>query len=203
SATTFSPTGTSASGWSCSATWGSGPSAAFSAGGWRVGGEVRFSDDPSDSGGALHSGGAMRRSRLVVLGVVLALAMAACGSRTTAAQKLEALGAGRNGNGGASNENLAGSEGGGGATGGAAAGKSSAAGGASGKSAFSGDNGGSTDVGVTGNSITVSNVSILTGPVPGLFAGAFNGTDAYFQYINSQGGVYGRQLKVLPRDDQF
>src|SRR5581483_7205075 len=223
SATTFSPTGTSASGWSCSATWGSGPSAAFSAGGWRDGGEVRCSDDPSDPGGALHSGGAMRRSRLVVLGVVLALAMAACGSRTTAAQKLEALGAGRNGNGGASNENLAGSEGGagatgdngvaagatgangagGGATGGAAAGKSSAAGGASGKSAFSGDNGGSTDVGVTGNSITVSNVSILTGPVPGLFAGAFNGTDAYFQYINSQGGVYGRQLKVLPRDDQF
>jgi ABC-type branched-subunit amino acid transport system substrate-binding protein len=165
----------------------------------------------------------MRRSRLVVLGVVLALATAACGSRTTAAQKAEALGAGRNGNGGSGTESLTGGEGGGGtaadngvaagsngatgagggATSGAAAGKTGGATGASGKSAFSGDNGGSTDVGVTGNSITVSNVSILTGPVPGLFAGAFNGTDAYFQYVNSQGGVYGRQLKVLPRDDQF
>jgi ABC-type branched-subunit amino acid transport system substrate-binding protein len=162
----------------------------------------------------------MRRSRLVVLGMVLALATAACGSRTTQAQKLEALGVGRNGGGGAGNENLAGVEGGGGTDNGAATGANGASsaagatgGGANGKSAtgsnaaskggFSGDNGGSTDIGVTGNSITVSNISILTGPVPGLFAGAFNGTDAFFQYQNSQGGVYGRQLKVLPRDDQF
>ena len=167
----------------------------------------------------------MRRSRLVVVGVVLALAAAGCGSRTTRAQKLEALGAGRNGGASAGNENLGGdvgpggstdngaaaagpngatSSGGGGAT--AAASNGNSGGGSSPggpKGGFSGDNGGSTDVGVTGNSITVSNVSILTGPVPGLFAGAFNGTDAYFQYINSQGGVYGRQLKVLPRDDQF
>jgi ABC-type branched-subunit amino acid transport system substrate-binding protein len=165
----------------------------------------------------------MRRSRLVVLGLALALATAACGSRTTAAQKLEALGSGRSNGGSGSNENLTGGDSGGGAgsasgvaagtnggaagggaTGGAAAAKSGgASGGAAAKGGFSGDNGGSTDVGVTGNSITVSNVSILTGPVPGLFAGAFNGTDAYFQYVNSQGGVYGRQLKVLPRDDQF
>src|SRR3954454_8291869 len=165
----------------------------------------------------------MRRSRLVVLGLALALATAACGSRTTTAQKLEALGSGRNGGGGGQgNENLTGAEGGatgtdsgvaagangsggsGGATGGAsAAGKSGAASGSAGKGGFSGDNGGNTDIGVTGNSITASNVSILTGPVPGLFAGAFNGTDAFFQYQNSQGGVYGRQLKVLPRDDQF
>jgi ABC-type branched-subunit amino acid transport system substrate-binding protein len=162
----------------------------------------------------------MRRSRLVVLGMVLALATAACGSRTTAAQKLEALGAGRNSNGGAG-ENLVGGDAnqggsdaalGGGtnngsstghnATGVAGSNKNSGSN-ANTKGGFSGDNGGSTDVGVTGNSITVSNVSILTGPVPGLFAGAFNGTDAFFQYQNSQGGVYGRQLKVLPRDDQF
>jgi ABC-type branched-subunit amino acid transport system substrate-binding protein len=163
----------------------------------------------------------MRRSRLVVLGITLALATAACGSRTTTAQKLEALGSGRNGGaGGAGNENLTGGEAGAagtdagaaggatgagasGATGGAAASKAGGASGSAAKGGFSGDNGGNTDVGVTGNSITVSNVSILTGPVPGLFAGAFNGTDAFFQYQNSQGGVYGRQLKVLPRDDQF
>ena len=64
-------------------------------------------------------------------------------------------------------------------------------------------NGGSTDVGVTADSITAANVSILTGPVPGLFAGAVNGTDAFFQYQNSLGGVYGRQLKLIPADDQF
>src|SRR5204862_8117681 len=81
--------------------------------------------------------------------------------------------------------------------------KGAAAGGAAQGGGFSGNNGGNTDVGVTGNSITVSNVSILSGPVPGLFAGALNGTDAYFQYQNSQGGVYGRQLKVLARDDAF
>jgi ABC-type branched-subunit amino acid transport system substrate-binding protein len=166
----------------------------------------------------------MRRSRLVVLGLVLALAAAGCGSRTTRAQKLEALGAGRNGGTGAGTQSLLGGDNGGGSTdngsaagaggatssGGSATGAASSGGSSSGgsnagaaKGGFSGDNGGSTDVGVTGNSITVSNVSILTGPVPGLFAGAFNGTDAYFQYVNSQGGVYGRQLKVLPRDDQF
>src|SRR6266568_2921627 len=163
----------------------------------------------------------MRRSRVVVLGMVLALATAACGSRTTDAQKLEALASGGKGGGGAGNENLAGVEGSGGSDSGTAAGATGANGATSGanggalggktagpnsgtsKGGFSGDNGGSTDVGVTGNSITVSNVSILTGPVPGLFRGAFNGTDAYFQYQNSQGGVYGRQLKVLPRDDQF
>src|SRR5438067_3966591 len=151
--------------------------------------------------------------------MVLALATAACGSRTTAAQKREALGSGRNGGAGGSNENLAGTEGvggsdaaaaaatganaGGGATGGPASGKTAGPNNAASRGGFSGDNGGSTDIGVTGNSITVSNVSILTGPVPGLFAGAVNGTDAFFQYQNSQGGVYGRQLKVLPRDDQF
>jgi ABC-type branched-subunit amino acid transport system substrate-binding protein len=152
--------------------------------------------------------------------VVAALATAACGSRTTNAQKLEALGSGRNGGAGAGNENLAGEAGtagtdAGGAAGANGAGGAAGAGGAGGAAkgaaassaakagGFSGDNGGNTDIGVTGNSVTVSNVSILTGPVPGLFAGAFNGTDAFFQYQNSQGGVYGRQLKVLPRDDQF
>lgn len=64
-------------------------------------------------------------------------------------------------------------------------------------------NGGATDVGVTATSITAANVSILTGPVPGLFAGAVNGTDAFFQYQNSLGGVYGRQLKLAVGDDGF
>jgi len=47
------------------------------------------------------------------------------------------------------------------------------------------------------------NISILSGPVPGLFQGAPYGVEAYFDYINSKGGVNGRQLKVDSYDDAF
>ncbi|HEY2301698.1 MAG TPA: ABC transporter substrate-binding protein [Acidimicrobiales bacterium] len=57
------------------------------------------------------------------------------------------------------------------------------------------------DVGVTPTQITLGNVSTLTGPIPGLFAGGPAGTDAYFQYINSQGGVFGRKLVLKTGDD--
>lgn len=59
------------------------------------------------------------------------------------------------------------------------------------------------DVGITPNSVTVGNVSILSGPIPGLFQGAPNGVDAFFAYQNSQGGVNGRQLKLKSSDDAF
>ena len=58
-------------------------------------------------------------------------------------------------------------------------------------------------VGITSNSVTVGNISILSGPVPGLFQGAPYGVEAYFDYINSKGGVNGRQLKVDSYDDAF
>ncbi|HEV7687241.1 MAG TPA: ABC transporter substrate-binding protein, partial [Acidimicrobiia bacterium] len=94
--------------------------------------------------------------------------------------------------------------GGGGGGGGALNGPASAAG----PNAVSapppaGGNGGATDVGVTGNTITVGNVSDLGGPVPGLFQGGPYGTQAYFDYVNSQGGVYGRNLKLVTADDQL
>ena len=57
------------------------------------------------------------------------------------------------------------------------------------------------DVGITPTQITIGNVVTLTGPVPGLFAGGAAGTDAYFQYINSQGGVNGRKLVLKTGDD--
>ncbi|HVX09181.1 ABC transporter substrate-binding protein [Humibacter sp.] len=66
-----------------------------------------------------------------------------------------------------------------------------------------GGNGGATDVGVTATTITVGNVATISGPVPGLFRGASAGVQAYFAYINSQGGVNGRQLKVDAHDDGF
>jgi ABC-type branched-subunit amino acid transport system substrate-binding protein len=66
-----------------------------------------------------------------------------------------------------------------------------------------GGNGGATATGVTSNSVTVSTVATLSGPVPGLFQGAVAGVKAYFAYVNSQGGLFGRALKVDPKDDAF
>ena len=57
--------------------------------------------------------------------------------------------------------------------------------------------------GITKNSVTVGNISIISGPVPGLFQGATYGVEAYFDYINSQGGVNGRKLYVKSFDDAF
>ena len=61
----------------------------------------------------------------------------------------------------------------------------------------------SSNTGVTKNSVTVGNVSIVSGPVPGLFEGAPVGVKAYFSYINSKGGVNGRKLLVDAKDDAF
>jgi ABC-type branched-subunit amino acid transport system substrate-binding protein len=57
--------------------------------------------------------------------------------------------------------------------------------------------------GITKNSVTVGNVSTISGPVPGLFEGAPIGAKAYFAYINSKGGVNGRKLDVQSMDDSF
>lgn len=65
-----------------------------------------------------------------------------------------------------------------------------------------GGNGGATDVGVTDTAITIGTVASLSGPIPGLFEGAVNGTNAYVKYVNSTGGVHGRQLKLAVGDDQ-
>jgi ABC-type branched-subunit amino acid transport system substrate-binding protein len=145
------------------------------------------------------------------------LTATACGSRANNDQITEALGT----SGGAAGSRTAngvtgagtGTAAGGQALGTGAAGTNGDTGGAGtgtdggtgdpGTTLPAGGNGGATDVGVTADSITVGNVSILTGPVPGLFAGAVNGVDAYFAYQNSQGGVFGRQLKMQASDDQF
>jgi ABC-type branched-subunit amino acid transport system substrate-binding protein len=66
-----------------------------------------------------------------------------------------------------------------------------------------GGNGGATDIGVTGNSVTFGSVATLSGPVPGLFQGTVYGARAYFAYANSLGGVYGRQVQLTAADDQL
>jgi ABC-type branched-subunit amino acid transport system substrate-binding protein len=57
--------------------------------------------------------------------------------------------------------------------------------------------------GVTAKSITVGSISDISEPIAGLFEGAKVGTEAYFAYINSQGGVNGRKLVLNGMDSAF
>ena len=57
--------------------------------------------------------------------------------------------------------------------------------------------------GITAKTVTVGSISDISSPVPGLFAGAKTGTEAYFAYVNSQGGVNGRKLILNGMDSAF
>jgi ABC-type branched-subunit amino acid transport system substrate-binding protein len=57
--------------------------------------------------------------------------------------------------------------------------------------------------GVTPTTITVGQITTTSGPVPGLFQDANDGLDAYAAYINANGGIAGRTLKVIHADDAF
>ena len=162
----------------------------------------------------------MRSTKGAAILVAMMLVTAGCGARLTKAQLAKAAAGGgqnvavgaANGDEGAAAAGDQGSATGGGSTSGGG-GTGGAAGGAAGKTAGGqqaqaaasscGANGGNTDVGVTADKITLANVSLLTGPVPGLFKGAKDGTQAFFSYQNSLGGVCGRKLQLDPRDDQF
>jgi ABC-type branched-subunit amino acid transport system substrate-binding protein len=67
-----------------------------------------------------------------------------------------------------------------------------------------GGNGGATDVGVTEDTVTVANVSDISGAVPGIFEDAQLAAAAYAAYHNaSEGPIYGRQLEFLPLDSRL
>jgi ABC-type branched-subunit amino acid transport system substrate-binding protein len=55
--------------------------------------------------------------------------------------------------------------------------------------------------GVSADAINVGGVASKTNPLGGNYADAFVGAQAYFDMINSQGGVYGRQLKITEQRD--
>jgi ABC-type branched-subunit amino acid transport system substrate-binding protein len=57
--------------------------------------------------------------------------------------------------------------------------------------------------GVTAKTVTVGSISDISAPLPGLFEGAKIGTEAYFAYINSQGGVNGRKLILNGQDSAY
>jgi branched-chain amino acid transport system substrate-binding protein len=58
--------------------------------------------------------------------------------------------------------------------------------------------------GVTDSEIRVGGVASVTNPVGGRWGDAFEGVKAYFDMVNSQGGLYGRQLVLADElDDQI
>jgi ABC-type branched-subunit amino acid transport system substrate-binding protein len=57
--------------------------------------------------------------------------------------------------------------------------------------------------GVTSNTITVGGVVGKTNPVGQPYASGFDGVQAYFNYINAKGGVFGKKFKLVAQlDDQ-
>lgn len=60
-----------------------------------------------------------------------------------------------------------------------------------------------TDTGVTGTTIELGNVSLISGIIQGFANTAVGATKAYVAYVNSLGGVCGHQLNLTVADDQF
>ena len=61
----------------------------------------------------------------------------------------------------------------------------------------------SDEVGVTDTEIHLGNVSTISGPIAGFGTTGVNGVRAYLAYINSLGGVCGRQLVLETADDRL
>ena len=57
--------------------------------------------------------------------------------------------------------------------------------------------------GVTDTEVLIGNVQDLSGPMKELGAVIPSGSNMYFQYINDQGGVHGRSIKMLIEDHQY
>jgi len=54
--------------------------------------------------------------------------------------------------------------------------------------------------GITASTITVDEMADVSGPVPGLFAGAVDGMDAWAAQVNASGGIDGRKVVVVHKD---
>ncbi|HZU81040.1 MAG TPA: ABC transporter substrate-binding protein [Acidimicrobiales bacterium] len=173
-------------------------------------------------------GGTHKNRRALPLLLAVGVVVAGCGARLTPAQ-IAAL---DNGNGAASNSAgadatattvassaVTGPAGAAGQSGVAAAAGGGATGRTSGADA-SGAGGGTSSVpglavansvcrgpasgpGVSASEVDIGLVTTLSGPVPGLFAGALHGMQAFVAYLNSVGGVCGRKLVLKTADDNL
>ena len=59
------------------------------------------------------------------------------------------------------------------------------------------------EIGVTDTEILVGGVASKTNPLGGNFGEAFTGAQAYFEMVNEKGGIYGRKLRVVVKDDSY
>lgn len=59
------------------------------------------------------------------------------------------------------------------------------------------------DVGVTEDTITFGMTAAQTGPVATIGVPLARGLQAYFDWVNANGGVNGRQIKLILEDDQY
>jgi branched-chain amino acid transport system substrate-binding protein len=57
--------------------------------------------------------------------------------------------------------------------------------------------------GVTDDEITIGTFQAMSGPVASIGVPVANGLEAYFNHVNANGGVYGRQINLIIADDQF
>lgn len=158
----------------------------------------------------------MRRTLRLQLALlaVLALLAPACGSRLSNAERTRALAAltgGSSATGGGTGTEATGTdttgtttEGGGGAsaggTGGGEATGGATGGGAGVASCASASK--ATDTGVTAKTITLATLADVSGVQPGLFQSAHQAARAASALINSQGGICGRQVEVMPLDSK-
>ena len=70
-------------------------------------------------------------------------------------------------------------------------------------SSSSSGNGGATAPGVTATSITFGTHQPLTGPAAPGYSEIAPASQAYFDYVNAHGGVYGRQVHLIIKDDAY
>jgi ABC-type branched-subunit amino acid transport system substrate-binding protein len=156
----------------------------------------------------------MKHHRRVAFALLAALALVstACGSRLNKEERASAIAA------------LGGGGGGGATTGGTTTGTTgtsgSTTGGTEGSTTTTGGGGGdptgggagaaacakatkATDTGVTANKITIATLADISGLQPGLFQSAHQGARAAASYINSTGGICGRQVEPLLLDSKL
>src|SRR5690242_6963838 len=84
----------------------------------------------------------------------------------------------------------------------AACGSSSSSSGAAGGSSSSGS-GGSTAPGVTATSVTFGTHQPLTGPAAPGYSEIAPASQAFFDYVNAHGGVFGRKIHLIIKDDGY
>ncbi|HEY1510244.1 MAG TPA: ABC transporter substrate-binding protein [Solirubrobacteraceae bacterium] len=75
--------------------------------------------------------------------------------------------------------------------------------GSSGGSSGSSGSGGSSAPGVTSSSITFGSHQPLTGPAAPGYSEIAPASQAFFDYVNAHGGVYGRKIHLLYKDDAY